>query len=654
MRLLRRWMPVAAVLIVVMAVTVLPGPPKSASQDIRGTTDSAIAPVMVSAASEPSLSRADLIRLVRRRVKYLFVIYQENRSFDSYFGTFPGADGLFSQPADRTTGFYQPIVNTDGTVGLVHPFRIGPGESAADTDDIDHSHSRIVAKMDVVGNTSLMDRFAVVEEVKYSPKGAPSLKAKQFGELAMAYEDCDTVPILWRYANRFVLFDHIFQSMTGPSTPGNLAIIAAQVGETQWVKHPDQAYQGTGDSGTGVPDINDADPFWGSQLDPNPPALRQPVNPHDFRGTPPKEYATQINLTFASLPLTLEGRTLRETTGGDRDSGRDLADVQNDVTAVTASGHDTVPWGWYEEGYDHESTDPGPIDAMGQHASYIAHHNGPQYFGYLANNPRMNRHLRGLDDLWNAIDRRTLPREGGIYYVKGGYQNLMGLKPTDPDPAIQKNFIGDDDHPAYSDAQISEAMAAQTINKIARSPYWNQSAIIITWDDSEGDYDHVQPPITKWGPDGGIISNGPRVPLIVISPFARAHAIEHATGNHGSVVKMADALFDLTPLAQLPDELAARALGKEQHHQDNLGPDDALTPGIDDLLDAFDPARLTGRAAPLPAAYVEIPDQDVTRLPAASGMSCHSIGVVPTDIQLGIHNEIPADFNPRPATNPTK
>ena len=58
------------------------------------------------------------------------------------------------------------------------------------------------------------------EEAKYTKGGKPSLMAKQFGELTMAYMDGDTVPFLWRYANRFVLFDHIFQSMVGPSTPG--------------------------------------------------------------------------------------------------------------------------------------------------------------------------------------------------------------------------------------------------------------------------------------------------------------------------------------------------------------------------------------------------------------------------------------------------
>src|SRR5579884_3506649 len=186
----------------------------------------AVAPYLVPPEREPRLSAAQLWRLIRRRIRYVFVLYQENRSFDSYFGTFPGADGLFSQPSEKTPGFYQTVTNPDGSSSTLQPFRIGPKDYAADTDDIDHSHSLIVAKMDVAKGAAKMDKFAQVEESKYWTSGAaPSLKAKQMGELAMAYEDGDTIPFLWRYANRFVLFDHIFQLMTGPSTPGNLSII---------------------------------------------------------------------------------------------------------------------------------------------------------------------------------------------------------------------------------------------------------------------------------------------------------------------------------------------------------------------------------------------------------------------------------------------
>ncbi len=178
------------------------------------------------AAAAPTLEQ-----LVQKKIRYVFVLYQENRSFDSYFGTFPGAEGLFSRQPNQTPGFYQPLLNTDGSTGTMHPFRIGPEQFAADTDDIDHSHPAIVAKEDIENATPRMDRFALTEEHKYSHGLIPSHKGRQYGELAMAYEDCDTIPILWRYADRFVLFDHVFSLMTGPSTPGNLSIIGAK-------KHP--------------------------------------------------------------------------------------------------------------------------------------------------------------------------------------------------------------------------------------------------------------------------------------------------------------------------------------------------------------------------------------------------------------------------------
>jgi len=617
----------------------------------------------ISADREPKMSQKDVIAQIQNKVKYVFVLYQENRSFDSYFGTFPGAEGLFSQPASQTLGFNQKLVNTDGSLTTIHPFRIGPQDQcpdstvngvaspttcyAADTDDIDHSHPRTVAKMDIQSTGPQMDQFAVTEELKYSPTGNPSLKAKQMGELAMAHEDCDTVPLLWGYAQKFVLFDHIFEAMTGPSTPGNLAIIGAQSGQTQWVRHPDQGYTDNGGAVPGVPVLNDNDPFWGSPSDPTPPANKMPVNPTDFPG-----YGTQINLTFATIPLTLAGGNLQKIVKADTNAA-DLDDVEDDVNFISSLSAATVPFGWYEEGYDKESTDPGPVDANGTHASYITHHNGPQYFGYISNNPKMRSQLHGLGDFFNALEKKTLPKQGGVFFVKGGYQNIFNLKPVNPDTTVQANFLGDDDHPAYSDAQISEAMVAEAINKIAESPYWSQSAIIITWDDSEGDYDHVPPPVRTFGPDGSLINNGPRVPLVLISPYARTNYVAQAQGSQSSVVKFIDAVFNLPPLALLPDELNARRKGEKEFGQKDLGPEDALTPGITDLLSAFSPARLTGKAEPLPPYYVTVPEALIQTLPQAWGFGgCQYLGVTTTDRQQGIQNVVPSDFNPRPKTNP--
>lgn len=614
-----------------------------------------VKPYVVSSADEPHLSQAQIVALLRKHIKYVFVLYQENRSFDSYFGTFPGANGLFSQPESETPGFNQPLMNIDGSSTTIQPFRIGPAEFAADTDDVDHAHPVLAEKMHLLDGRAHMDRFAITEERKYSGEGLPTIKAKQFGELTMAYEDCDTVPFLWRYASRFTLMDNIFQGIAGPSTPGNLDIIAAQTGATQWVEHPEQGYSGHGESGPGEPVVNDADPYWGSPFDRR---KKVPVSPNDFSVW--YHYPVQYNQTYASLPLTLAGKSLGTVAKKDELPDDDLDDVRNDIVTITGTGHRAVDWRWYEEGYDREPTGSiDPTDARGLHASYITHHNGPQYFGYVANNPVMRRKLRGLDDFFTDIAHGTLPARGGVFYVKGGYGNIAGLEPADL--KVQAVFVGDDDHPGYSDAMISEALVARAVNAIAASRYWKDSAIIITWDDSEGDYDHVPPAVRVHEPNvSGAsevtpISDGPRVPLIVISPYARVHYIDHEHGNHASVVKFVDEVMGLVPLAELPDEKAARARGEKMFGQKDLGPQDALTDGIDDLTGAFDPARLSGKLAPLPSSYALTPPELVTMQPAdlSGHYGCKQIGIVPTDYQLGIANHIPDDFNPRPKSQPT-
>ncbi len=582
--------------------------------------------------------QAATIAALRKAVKYVFVIYQENRSFDSYFGTFPGADGIYSRPAAETLGFTQYYLDTTGATVPISPFKIGPAQYAADTDDVDHSHYRLISKIDVTGAGPQMDQYALVEEQKHYTSGPPTLQAKQYGELTMAHEDCDTIPLLWNYANRFTLFDHVFQHEIGPSTPGNIAIIAAQSGETQYGLHPSEGYTDNGGSNAGVPVENDRDPAWG------------PYNPED--GASPA--TEQLNLTFASLPLTTSGSSVGALESSDPTAPVDFADVPDDVAAIAKKNLPPVGFGWYQEGYDQEPNSPSPQASL---EDYVTHHNGPQYFGYVANSSARGE-LHGLGDFSKAVNRGKLPDQGGVFYVKGGYLNLYGLKPADPDPAVQTNFPGDDDHPGYSDAQISEANVAELVNEIARSKYWSQSAIVITWDDSEGDWDHVAPPLREIGPGVGnspadFTSEGPRVPLIVISPFAKTHYVGHGYGDQTSVVKLVDEVFGLTPLAALPDEIKGAQGAAAAGHVDFV-PGDGAANGVNDLVEAFDASRLAGRSAPIPASYVTVPEYFVKHLPQQTGLGCAQIGVIPVDELRGIQNNIPSDFNPRPGTDPTQ
>ena len=326
-------------------------------------------------------------------------------------------------------------------------------------------------------------------------------------------------------------------------------------------------------------------------------------------------------------------------------------------------------WRWYEEGYDHEPTDPAG-DAT--HGGYVSHHNGAQYFGYIANNPALMPNLRGLGDAFDDLGGNKLPKQGGVFYIRGGFVNVAKQTPpiqnanfpgalTDADKAtIAKTKQGDDDHPSYSDRQISEGMAARVINAVAGNPeLWKQSLIIITYDESDGFYDHMPPHILSYGPDGLPLARGIRIPMIVISPYARAHVVSHAEGDHNAVIETIEALFDLPALASLPEEKQALLAGADpqfngpdgfvQHH---LGPRDINTPATDDLLSGFEPGRLTGKLPLLPGSYAMIPDSDVSTLPHYAGKGCSAIGMVPEDQRQHITTPIPAGFNTLPATLP--
>ncbi|HUN88140.1 MAG TPA: alkaline phosphatase family protein [Terriglobales bacterium] len=617
--------------------------------------------------SEPRLSHADKLKLLQKHIKYVFVLFQENRSFDFYFGTYPGAHGLFSQSASNTPGFVQPIVNTDGTVSNISPFLIPQSVINSnnqtvllypeDTDSVNHAHSGINAKLHFDSNwVARNDRYAFVEEGlagTLSADGttytgpAPTLAQKQKGELVVAHVDCDTAPFMWNYADRFVLFDNFFDTVIGPSTPNAIAMIAGQSGVTQWVKHPELG-NNVDTLNSALPVTGDPQPYWGSALDVlTPPNQKQPTESGGPGTTNPSS-----NLTFATLPLSFMGKEINKITAQDLNPALDLLDVQNDINKIAGDKNKPVNWAWYQEGYDKEPTDPSSGGAT--HATYIAHHNGPQYFGYEANNPEETaKHLFGLADFYNTINAGALPKDGGVFYVRGGYGNNDNLLPRSPSPSVQKNFPGSDDHPGYSDLQIAEALLADSINAIANSPYWKDSAIIITYDETDGLYDHAVPQIRSWDPSNTALDQGPRIPTIVISPYAKVHAISHEATEHGSIIKFIDQLFNLTPLADLPDEASARKLGEKTYGQKYLEPSDGNDTPIGAMFSAFDNARLLGIEPPLPASYAEIPEGQVTSLPHFGAQGCRVLQITPTDYLNGkVIDPAPADFNPRPGSNP--
>jgi phospholipase C len=357
------------------------------------------------------------------------------------------------------------------------------------------------------------------------------------------------------------------------------------------------------------------------------------------------------------------GNTVTATMNQDLHPELDTPDIGQDIPYIQALNRPAVAWRWYQNGYGLESTDS---NGSASHAAYVSHHDAPQYFGYLADNPATYPNLRGETQFFADVANQGLPH-GGVFYIRGGYMNQMGLAPyTRPGtPAAEVAAIvaaksGDDNHPAYSDHHLSEAMAARVVNAIAGdAALWAQSAIVITYDESDGFYDHVAPRILAYGPDGLPLSRGVRVPLILISPYARTHVVSHVEGDHNAVIETINAIFALPALASLPDEsqalLAGNApafnkFGPPGFQQQWLGPRDIPSEISASLLSGFDPKRLLGVAPPLPASFALTDPALLTSLPHYAGHGCRTLGFKP--VAPASDNVVPLGFNPLPSTYP--
>lgn len=531
-------------------------------------------------APAPSGENAALIAALRQRIKHVFVIYQENHSFDEYFGTYPGAENLATAQA-ASHGFrqYDPIGKQ-----WVTPFKI----TDADIDSPAHSRKALIAMMD--GGKA--DQYVTVEEKQGASDGYNSSDQERLGLLTMSHYDCDTIPILWKYAHAFTLYDAFFQGMTAPSTPGNIEIIAAQSGQTQRARDPNEM---------GDPILSSIDPAFGPYPEKPGPKL-----------APNQRYATVL--------LTLNGRS-------DAQATEDTQGVRDDLDLMANSGRAPVQWDWYQEGYaDHNGL------AM---QGYQAHRNVVQYFGYMRHNGVFWNHVHEAHELFSALRAGTLPDQS-VTYIKGGSFNHFGWRPARMDPFIQKHFLGDDDHPGTddSDRQVAEAFVATYVNAIARSQYWKDSAIIVLWDDSGGFYDHVPSPQFEGCPDGHPCGDGPRLPFILISPYSKANAIVHDMGDTGSVVKFVNTLFDLPALSSLPDEKPYMPEGPRDGN-----------PRLTDLTGAFDMARLSGAAPAIASSEAIVPDASLKTFPTP--MNCKSIGMKPVSFP-GASSSPPRGYAPLP------
>lgn len=193
-----------------------------------------------------------------------------------------------------------------------------------------------------------------------------------------------------------------------------------------------------------------------------------------------------------------------------------------------------ISWAWYSGGWN---------DALAGHADplFQYHHQPFAYFANYADGTAAKaEHLRDESEFIAAAQA-------------GRLRAVSFVKPLGPQ----------NEHPGYADLLTGERHVLDLINAVRNGPDWPTTAIIITYDEHGGFWDHVPPPvIDRWGP-------GTRVPTLVISPFSKRHFVDHRRYDTTSILALIEHRWRLQPLsdrdAAADDMAGAFEAGSSNH-----------------------------------------------------------------------------------------
>src|ERR1700716_414421 len=490
-------------------------------------------------------------------IKHVIVVFQENVSFDHYFGTYPVAanstagepvfkaasdtpaiNGLLTGPAAPPNN---PTLNVAGT-GTIQPFRLGRNQ--ATTCDEDHNYTDEQAAY----HAGQMD--LVVQKLSSAAANCAPDRST-----VMGYYDGNTVTALWNYAQNFAMSDNSFGTTYGPSTPGAINLIAGNThgvtGATQTGFGPVPGInQSTGASGMATVTVAGSDSngnTGGGSIVNDPRPFGDICNPLG---------STQVVLSNPS---------------------RNVGDLLN------AKG---VSWGWFQGGFINCNSIHMASDGSVKQ-DYIGHHEPFQYFASTQNLkhlPPSSPNMVGLtDQAKHQYDLRALFTIETVSGASSRTYNITGFQPgvTLPSVTFLKAPGFMDGHAQYSDPLLEQHFIVQVVNTVMTSRYWKDTAIIVLYDDSDGWYDHVYPPLVNasalsalpsssdalTGPGqcgvplaGAVLGRcgyGPRQPFLVISPFARRNYVDHTVTDQSSVLRFVEDNFGLGRIDPAPGKTVA-------------------------------------------------------------------------------------------------
>ncbi len=433
-----------------------------------------------SAAASASARRQPSVTLVpgKTPINHVIVIYLENRSFDSLYGFFPGAEGFgdakFAPQVDKNGQPFPnlpPVLNTNFRPAIVDS-RV-PAELPNKPFDFnqyipanqnlgDLVHRFYQEQMQIDGGK--MDKFASVSDA---------------GGEVMGYYDATKLP-LGAVATQYVLADHFFHAAFGGSFLNHFWLVCACT--PKFDNAPTDMVAKPNSDGVSL------------AVDKN----GKPIS--DGAVTPDGYGINTMFTTYKPHPASAKPETLVPPQTlphiGDR-----LDDKK-------------ISWAWYSGGWD-DALAGKPDDLFQFHHQVFA------FFKDLGDGTDAKAlHLRDEKDFMAALQgANDLPQ-------------VVFIKPLGPD----------NEHPGYATTIRGEQHTVDLINAIQKSPYWKDSAIVVTYDEHGGLWDHVAPPKgDRWGP-------GARVPAIIVSPYAKKGFVDKTVYDTTSILKFIENNWGLQPL----------------------------------------------------------------------------------------------------------
>jgi phospholipase C len=460
-------------------------------------------------------------------IKHVVVIFGENISFDHYFGTYPVAANLPSNKSQFTAKTNTPVPvnltsanllsnnpnrNILNLAGASNPFRLDIAQAATADQDHDYGPEQMAfdnGKMDLFPLSVGTPNATTLSQ----STGAPAVTATT--GLTMGYYDGNTTTALWNYAQRYALNDHSYGTTFGPSTPGAINLVS---GQTNGAVDTDNSGATVADGQGGLTLNSDADPTG--------------------------------DLCSSSGTVSL--------------TGKNIGDLLNAAK---------VTWGFFEGGFDLTVTNSDGSTGCTRTTTsaitktkkvdYIPHHQPFQYYTSTQNLNHLRptsiaaigstdqaNHQYDMHDFTDALAAGNMP---AVSFLKApGYQ---------------------DAHAGYSDPLDEQTFVVNVVNAIQQSSFWPSTAIIIAYDDSDGWYDHLfnivngsttaqdaftspgvcststanganaLPGVATTQPVQGRCGYGPRLPLMVISPWAQANYVDHTVTDQSSITKFIEDTF---------------------------------------------------------------------------------------------------------------